>query len=409
MLTINSCSFLHLPPSLPPSLLLLLISILITIWISQYNLTSLATVATAAANSTEGMKLLAELAVGNKTVLAPNNEAFALVDSATASNASLLATILEYHVINASISASQVANYPNHTLTRTLYNSGGLPGNKTSPVVWTNNASASANSSSKSNATGTGIYILEANKTVSVLAGPITYQNLKVFVIDSVLNLPPTLSQAATAFLPSLAGLIQNAGLLEPLEKAKGVTVFAPTDAAIAAIQSTLATLNETTVATVLGNHVIVGDAAYSPTLEAGNFVSYSGEKFSFSRNATGLYVTSGSSTAKIIQSDIITANGVVHIIDSVLANTANNSEAASSAASSYSAAATATTGAAGGVAIGAATSAGASGSASGTASGNNAAATSTSAAITDYKVSSTAVGSLLAIFASFVGGALLL
>jgi len=78
-----------------------------------------------------------------------------------------------------------------------------------------------------------------------------------------------------------------------------------------------------------------------------------------FVANDTGAFVMSGNSTARIIQSDIVIANGVVHVIDGVLLNQGSNTEAAASAASSNVAAATSTpastgTGAAGGGVIGA-------------------------------------------------------
>ena len=44
--------------------------------ISQANLTSLVSVVSSIANTTEGMALLSQLSQGNKTVFAPNNQAF---------------------------------------------------------------------------------------------------------------------------------------------------------------------------------------------------------------------------------------------------------------------------------------------------------------------------------------------
>ena len=95
-----------------------------------------------------------------------------------------------------------------------------------------------------------------------------------------------------------------------------------------------------------------------------------------FVANDTGAFVMSGNSTARIIQSDIVIANGVVHVIDGVLLNQGSNTEAAASAASSNVAAATSTpastgTGAAGGGVIGATSAMGsASAAASSTAAG---------------------------------------
>lgn len=52
--------------------------------------------------------------------------------------------------------------------------------------------------------------------------------------------------------------------------------------------------------------------------------------------NGTDVIVTSGSASARVVRTDIPITNGVVHLIDGVLANTMANPEAAASAASSY-------------------------------------------------------------------------
>lgn len=81
----------------------------------------------------------------------------------------------------------------------------------------------------------------------------------------------------------------------------------------------------------------------YSTTLASANYTSAGGQPFTFTTNSTGAFVTSGTTTAQIVAADIPIANGVVHIIDRVLANPTANTAAAESAASSYAAVATAT------------------------------------------------------------------
>jgi hypothetical protein len=76
----------------------------------------------------------------------------------------------------------------------------------------------------------------------------------------------------------------------------------------------------------------------YSNVSDTAGYTSAGGEPFRFTTNATGTYVTSGDHTAQIITPDIPIANGVVHIIDRVLANANSNTAAAQSAASSYAA-----------------------------------------------------------------------
>ena len=181
--------------------------------------------------------------------------------------------------------------------------------------------------------------IVQATSNVSA-QGPVAAANLQVYVIPQVLSLPQSIGTVAGELLPSLAGVISQSGLLEPLEAANAITVFAPNDAALGAIQSTLGQLNSTQIQTVLANHVINGTVVYSTELTSSNYTSAAGEPFTFMSNSSGAYVMSGNSTARIVQSDIIIDNGVVHVIDSVLANTQANPSAAESAYTSNTAAA---------------------------------------------------------------------
>jgi hypothetical protein len=164
-----------------------------------------------------------------------------------------------------------------------------------------------------------------------------------IYIIDQILDLPMTLSAAAETLFPSLTGLINQANLLQPLEAIDGVTIFAPNDIAFQSIASSVGNLTNPEILTILANHVINGSVAYSTQLASANYTSAAGEPFKFTTNSTGTFVSSGNSTAKIIQADIPITNGVIHLIDGVLVNTASNNTAAAAAESSYSMAATMT------------------------------------------------------------------
>lgn len=77
----------------------------------------------------------------------------------------------------------------------------------------------------------------------------------------------------------------------------------------------------------MVSTQYINGTSYYSPELLANSssttFTSASGQPFAFSSNSSGAYVTSGSTgaSARIVKSDILTENGVVHVIDRVLVN----------------------------------------------------------------------------------------
>ncbi|KAJ9101194.1 hypothetical protein QFC21_003413 [Naganishia friedmannii] len=370
------------------------------------NLTSLAGAAQAVANTTEGAAFLAALPGSNKTLLAPSNQASLCCRSRV--------RVEQHHFArqHSLVSRPQHLHQPKPDRKR--------PQSHHRPVIVQQHDVASEQtirSSSQvvvfnlANNTQTGNQSLafpyQNNATVYGSAMPVSAANFMIYPINSVLSLPGTLAEVATAALPSLAGLVTQAGLLEPLSQAKGITVFAPNDAAVSAAGALVGTLNETQIQTVLANHVINGTVVYSTLLASANYTSAGGELFTFMTNATGTFVKSGNTTAQILAADIPIANGVVHIIDRVLANPTGNTAAAESAASSYAAQATATTsGATGGGVVGATS---AMGSATGTGAGG-AAATSAAASsgMLSNSLSSGLVGSAVALFGILAGAALI-
>jgi len=191
--------------------------------------------------------------------VAPSNEAFAAVPAEVSGNTTLLANILSLHILNASVAPMNVAEGPAHTIVRSLYNNMMLNGNLTVPVVLYRSNESDA-------ASGPGVVIQQATGNVNTSANA-TAANFQIYVIDEVLSLPPTLGEAATELLPSLAGVISGAGLLEPLQAATGLTVFAPANSAIDNLTETLAALNQTQVQGILANHV-------SPQVQAADVTS---------------------------------------------------------------------------------------------------------------------------------------
>lgn len=99
----------------------------------------------------------------------------------------------------------------------------------------------------------------------------------------------------------------------------------------------------------VLANHVLNSTVVYSTQLGDDEGISAattaSGQQLTFEEREDSVFVRSGDTEARIVRSDILTDNGVIHLIDTVLFNTQTNTEAASSAVESNTAAAATQTG----------------------------------------------------------------
>ncbi|CBQ69678.1 conserved hypothetical protein [Sporisorium reilianum SRZ2] len=314
--------------------------------------------------------LLGALQGGNKTVLAPSNQAFQMlgddVDTQT-----LVATIA-YHVLNGSVSVNQLGTN-NKTIAASALNASQyvqLPRNRSQVVVL-----------SKQSGNNTAYVQLPTGNVSFALTmdGP-QYQNIRVQPITRVLTIPGKTTDVAEELGASqLAELLDNADLGDVLD-ASTVTVFAPTNEAIQQVAQTVQAATDMQRAAVLLNHVVNGTVVYSTSLaNTPSAISAAGNELRFIANSTGAFVTSGNVTARIVQSDYVARNGVVHVIDRVLLNTTQNTQAAASAFSSATAAA-ATQTAAPGVGSGSTSGAGASGTGSGSGSGSESGANAAAA-----------------------------
>lgn len=62
-------------------------------------------------------------------------------------------------------------------------------------------------------------------------------------------------------------------------------------------------------------------------------FTSAAGQGFAFIVNSTGFFVSvGGSNQVQIVEPNVLTSNGVIHIVDGVMIDTNANAAAASSA-----------------------------------------------------------------------------
>jgi uncharacterized surface protein with fasciclin (FAS1) repeats len=122
----------------------------------------------------------------------------------------------------------------------------------------------------------------------------------------------------------TLVSAVQAAGLVSTLEGSGPFTVFAPTNAAFAALPSgTLATLlepaNKAMLAKILTYHVVSG-ALKADQIMPGAVKTVNGATFTVNSAGGKLTITDGKgNTAQIVQTNILASNGVIHVINAVL------------------------------------------------------------------------------------------
>ncbi len=129
---------------------------------------------------------------------------------------------------------------------------------------------------------------------------------------------PVATAASANPLLKTLVAAVGKAGLVDTLNSADGITVFAPTDDAFGKIppkdlDAVLA--SEDTLTKILTYHVVAGELA--PDDLAGTHETLEGEKVTV--EGSGDDFTVGADDAKVLCGNIPTANATVYVIDSVL------------------------------------------------------------------------------------------
>jgi uncharacterized surface protein with fasciclin (FAS1) repeats len=165
------------------------------------------------------------------------------------------------------------------------------------------------------------------NGTVNVTTPDVLASNGVIHILDGVLL--PTIVDTAVGYddgtnkFSTLVSAVTTAGLAGTLSGAGTFTVFAPTDAAFAALPpATLsAVLADKARLTRLLTYHVLPATVFSPSISNGQVATVEGTD-ELTLTVSGGKVTVGDSTstaANVILADLPTSNGVVHAIDKVL------------------------------------------------------------------------------------------
>ena len=232
---------------------------------------------------------------GPFTLFAPTDQAFAdagidLASLDTPEGKTALTAILLYHVVPGAVPASAVTE---------CMSADAVNGQ---PLAFT---------------VGTGVMVNGANVTIA----DVNTSNGIIHVIDKVLSpsdTPNDLPRTAqcTGIHTSLVAAVIQAELLETLQGAAPFTLFAPTDQAFADAGIDLATLDtpegKAALADILLYHVHAGSVQASNITEGMMLQMVNGDN-------TTLSLTTGINGANITLADVMTSNGIIHVIDAVL------------------------------------------------------------------------------------------
>jgi uncharacterized surface protein with fasciclin (FAS1) repeats len=243
----------------------------------------------------------------NVTLLAPNNDAFATFLNSSAgaalaeNNTALIQAVLTYHVLNGTYEdfGNETQFIPTALQPPTFTNvTGGqvvqaVPGEDGAVTFYSGLISAS-----------------------NVTGDPVNFTGGVVHVVDSVLIIPQNVSTTAVqANLTAAVGALTRAELADTVDGLSDVTIFVPDNEAFDAIGNLIGNLTTDNLTQILTYHVVNGTVGYSTSLENTTLTTLEGENVTISVIDGDVFVNS----ARVIVPDVLVANGVVHVIDSVL------------------------------------------------------------------------------------------
>jgi uncharacterized surface protein with fasciclin (FAS1) repeats len=124
----------------------------------------------------------------------------------------------------------------------------------------------------------------------------------------------------AAGSFKTLAKALEAADLVNTLKGAGPFTVFAPTDEAFAKLPAgTLETLlkpeNKAKLQRILTYHVVPGKVMASDVVKMKSAKAVSGDSISIASSNGGVTVDN----ARVVKTDILASNGVIHVIDTVI------------------------------------------------------------------------------------------
>ncbi|KAM0439543.1 hypothetical protein ACHAPT_000634 [Fusarium lateritium] len=161
------------------------------------------------------------------------------------------------------------------------------------------------------------VFSTRLGSRATVVNNDIEFQGGLIQIVDSVLVPPSGIGQVLTASqVQSFLGGLYDSKLMPALGDRKDITVFAPRDQAMEAIGGTLAKMDASQLAQIMGYHVIPGKVLVSSDLDNATFLETmdKGRRVHVRQIGNEKFVNS----AKIISTDILLSNGILHIISNV-------------------------------------------------------------------------------------------
>ncbi|KAH6679718.1 FAS1 domain-containing protein [Halenospora varia] len=255
--------------------------------------------------------LLSLPSVEGVTILAPNNDAFNKIPYTELNaafqnnNKDVITSVLEYHILQGSRTAAQLVPGTPVFLSTLLNN----------PTY--TNVTGGQKVENVKQAGDVVVFVSGKGSRSTVVQTDLKFTGGVVQVLDSLLIPPANLSDTTTTFnLTSFQGALYTANKLQSYTQTGNLTLFAPQNAAFQALGPAISNMTVEQLGSVLDYHLVTDGEIFSPSLTNGTtWNTKNGAKITVRHSGNNIYINS----AQLLNSDILVANGVIHVIDNVL------------------------------------------------------------------------------------------
>lgn len=242
------------------------------------------------------------------TILAPSNQAFERFmreNPGAAQNQALVAPLLQYHVLQGTVMSQQLSRQPLFATTMLQMPFANVTGGQHVELSLMNGNRAMAISGFK--------------RMSMVTQADVRFDGGVVHIMDTVLTMPARPSRTAVDMgLTSVAGALTRANLVGPVDSASDLTIFAPSNEAFQRIGGTAEQLPMQQLAGILQYHVVGSQVLTSRDIQNAlaqgpvTVRSLTGQPLTVTMQNGRMFVNS----AQVIMADVLTSNGVVHVLD---------------------------------------------------------------------------------------------
>ncbi|KAH6686897.1 beta-Ig-H3/fasciclin [Plectosphaerella plurivora] len=246
------------------------------------------------------------------TILAPNNRAFEnfmRANPGAAQNPQAVTPLLQYHVIQGTVMSNQLTRQPVFATTMLRQPFANVTGGQKVELSLMDGRQGMAVSGFK--------------KMSMITKADVRFDGGVVHIVDTVLTMPASISRTSVDMgWTSTAGALTRTGLVGPVDSANDLTIFVPNNAAFMRIGGTAQMLQPQQLAGILQYHAVGGQVLTSRDIQqamaTGGSVtirSLTGAPITVTMQNGRMFVNS----ARVVMADVLTSNGVIHVLDNVL------------------------------------------------------------------------------------------